>query len=53
MAGSEEQTPTMTTNELVTLIKQVKRQPVERDTLYNEIKDYTHETSLIDTVNLN
>ncbi|MFT3981286.1 MAG: aminofutalosine synthase MqnE [Ferruginibacter sp.] len=41
MAGSEEQTPTMTTEELVTLIKQVKRQPVERDTLYNVIKDYS------------
>jgi aminodeoxyfutalosine synthase len=37
MAGSEEQTPSMTTEELVTLIKQVKRIPVERDTLYNEI----------------
>lgn len=41
MAGSEEQTPTMTTEELVTLIKQVKRQPIERDTLYNEVKDYS------------
>lgn len=41
MAGSEEQTPTMTTEELVTLIKQVKRQPVERDTLYNVVKDYS------------
>ncbi len=40
MAGSEEQTPTMSTEELVMLIKQVKRQPVERDTLYNVIKDY-------------
>jgi len=30
MAGSEEQTPTMTTEELVTLINQVKRKPVER-----------------------
>jgi aminodeoxyfutalosine synthase len=37
MAGSEEQSPTMNTEQLVTLIKQVKRQPVERDTLYNEI----------------
>jgi aminodeoxyfutalosine synthase len=35
MAGSEEQNPAMTTEELVTLIKQVKRTPVERDTLYN------------------
>lgn len=43
MAGSEEQTPTMSTSELVTLIKQVKREPVERDTLYNEIKNYRDE----------
>jgi aminodeoxyfutalosine synthase len=41
MAGSEEQTPSMTTAELVTLIKQAKRQPVERDTLYNVVKNYT------------
>jgi aminodeoxyfutalosine synthase len=40
MAGSEEQNPSMTTAELVTLIKQAKREPVERDTLYNEIKNY-------------
>ena len=40
MAGSEEQTPSMSTEELVTLIKQAKRIPVERDTLYNEIKNY-------------
>ena len=45
MAGSEEQKPAMSTEELVRLIKQVKRQPVERDTLYNEIKDYSNETS--------
>lgn len=43
MAGSEEQTPAMSTAELVQLIKQVKRQPIERDTLYNEIKDYSNE----------
>lgn len=43
MAGSEEQTPAMTTEQLVTLIKQVKRKPVERDTLYNVVKDYTLE----------
>jgi len=41
MAGSEEQSPSLNTAQLVTLIRQVKRQPVERDTLYNEIKDYT------------
>jgi len=41
MAGAEEQTPSMTTEELVALIKQVKRRPVERGTLYNVIKDYS------------
>ncbi|MFV0605515.1 MAG: aminofutalosine synthase MqnE [Niabella sp.] len=40
MAGAEEQTPSMTTEELVNLIQQAKRQPVERGTLYNIIKDY-------------
>lgn len=48
MAGSEEQTPTMSTSDLVTLIKQVKRQPVERGTLYNEIKDYSD--AIVDTI---
>ncbi len=42
MAGSEEQTPAMSTAELVTLIKQARRKPIERDTLYNEIFDYTN-----------
>ena len=41
MAGSEEQTPTMSTEDLVMLISQVKRKAIERDTLYNEIKDYS------------
>jgi aminodeoxyfutalosine synthase len=41
MAGSEEQNPAMSTQELITLIKQVKRKPIERDTLYNEVKDYS------------
>jgi aminodeoxyfutalosine synthase len=40
MAGSEEQTPALSTAQLVSLIKQVKREPVERDTLYNVIKNY-------------
>src|SRR5579863_1758376 len=40
MAGSEEQHPSLTTSQLVALIKQVKREPVERDTLYKEIKNY-------------
>ncbi len=41
MAGSEEQNPAMSTEELVYLIKQANRQPIERDTLYNVIKDYS------------
>ena len=41
MAGAEEQNPSMTTAEIVTLIKQVKRRPIERDTLYNEINDFS------------
>lgn len=41
MAGSEEQNPAMSTAQLVTLIKQAKRKPVERDTLYNVVKDYS------------
>lgn len=40
MAGAEEQKPAMSTDELVALIKQVGRQPVERDTLYNVVKEY-------------
>jgi aminodeoxyfutalosine synthase len=40
MAGSEEQSPSMTTDQLVSLIKQVKRKPVERDTLYKEIMSF-------------
>lgn len=43
MAGSEEQTPSMNTSQLVTLIRQVKRKPVERGTLYNVVKDYSEE----------
>lgn len=43
MAGSEEQTPALSTAQLVALIKQVKREPVERDTLYKEIKNYAED----------
>lgn len=41
MAGAEEQAPKLTTQQLVELITQVKRTPVERDTLYNIVKDYS------------
>lgn len=41
MAGSEEQNPALSTRDLVNLIRRVGREPIERDTLYNVIKDYT------------
>lgn len=42
MAGAEEQNPALTTQELVELIKSAGRHPLERDTLYNTIKDYSN-----------
>ena len=41
MAGSEEQNPAMNTRELVDLIKKVGRRPIERDTLYGIVEDYS------------
>lgn len=46
MAGSEEKNPAMNTQELVSLIRQAGRLPVERDTLYNEVKVYGREEGL-------
>jgi aminodeoxyfutalosine synthase len=43
MAGSEEQNPALTTRELVNLIREIGHAPVERDTVYNHLKDYTNE----------
>lgn len=40
MAGSEEQNPTMSTHDLVQMVLNVRRIPVERDTLYNTVKVY-------------
>lgn len=40
MAGAEEQTPTLSTKQLVELIKNVGRHPIERDTTYNVVTDY-------------
>lgn len=40
MAGSEEQNPSMSTEDICDLITAVGKTPVERDTLYNEIKVY-------------
>jgi aminodeoxyfutalosine synthase len=43
MAGSEEQSPVLTTEQIILLIKQSGRTPVERDTLYNVVRDYNKE----------
>lgn len=40
MAGAEEQNPAMSTRELVELIRQAGRHPIERDTLYEVITDF-------------
>ena len=50
MAGAEEQTPALSTMELVKLIRGVGRQAIERDTLYNVVKDYTNHVFEEDTV---
>ncbi len=47
MAGSEEQSPKMTTQEIVELIHSVGYEAVERDTLYNIIQDFSKENSLV------
>jgi aminodeoxyfutalosine synthase len=44
MAGSEEQSPALSTRDLVNMIKAVGKQPLERDTLYNVVHDFTNET---------
>jgi len=40
LAGAEDQKPQMTTKQLVDLIKQAGKTPIERDTLYRTIKKY-------------
>jgi aminodeoxyfutalosine synthase len=48
MAGSEEQNPTLTTEQLVQLIRQAGKSPIERDTLYNVVNDFsTQEDSVV------
>jgi aminodeoxyfutalosine synthase len=41
MAGSEEQNPALSTHELVDMIRKVGRKPLERDTLYHVLQDYS------------
>lgn len=43
MAGSEEQNPSLSTSQLVEMIKQVGKIPIERDTLYGVVKNYAEE----------
>jgi aminodeoxyfutalosine synthase len=43
MAGSEEQTPSLSTEQLCDLITAVGKIPVERDTVYNELRIYQAE----------
>ncbi|MCK5822628.1 MAG: aminofutalosine synthase MqnE [Bacteroidales bacterium] len=40
MAGAQDQNPTLSVNEIVKLIKEANRIPIERDTLYNTLKNY-------------
>lgn len=53
MAGSEEQSPSMTTEELVALIHQAGRVAVERDTLYKEVKVFERSTTPVPDASLN
>jgi aminodeoxyfutalosine synthase len=40
MAGSKEENPAITTEDICTLIREAGYIPVERDTLYNVIKEW-------------
>jgi aminodeoxyfutalosine synthase len=42
MAGAEEQNPSMTTYQLVSLIKEAGKTPIERDSVYNELLNYSN-----------
>jgi aminodeoxyfutalosine synthase len=41
MAGAEEQNPAMSTSELIRLIRSAGKQPIERDTLYRVVNDFS------------
>ncbi len=46
LAGAEEQTPVLTTEQLTQLIRSSGRTPVERDTLYNVVQEYSSEETV-------
>jgi aminodeoxyfutalosine synthase len=50
MAGSEEQSPSLTTPQLIDMISAVGKIPIERDTLYNVIRDYSTHPILTEEV---
>jgi aminodeoxyfutalosine synthase len=50
MAGSEEQNPSLTTPQLVEMISTAGKIPVERDTLYQVIRDYSQEPLTLEEV---
>lgn len=50
MAGSEELNPAMSTDDLVNLIRQANREPVERDTVYNIIRNYGKQAATVQPV---
>lgn len=41
MAGAEDQNPAMNTGELVDMIRRAGKEPIERDTLYGIVNDFT------------
>ena len=45
MAGAEDQNPSLTTEQIVDMIRQAGRTPAERDTLYNVIREYELQTA--------
>jgi aminodeoxyfutalosine synthase len=40
LAGAEDQAPSMSTDDMVKMIKDAGRKPVERDSIYNIIREY-------------
>lgn len=49
MAGSEEQNPALNTPQLIHMIKRAGYEPIERDTLYNVVHDYSVEEFVSET----
>ncbi len=49
MAGAEDQHPTMSTAQLIDLIQAAGMKPIERDTLYDDLHDYSQEPFQPDT----